>query len=56
MFLFGCCQSVESNHGYQIKRKNNKNEVVTMFVPTLKDLREEELKDPSITILKVEKS
>lgn len=56
MFLFSCCQSVESGRGYQIKRKNSKNEVVTTFVQTLNDLRKEELKDPSTTILKVEKS
>lgn len=56
MFLFKCCQSVETGKGYTIKKKNKNNEEVVTFISSLNDVNKNELKDPSIQILRIEKS
>lgn len=56
MFLFKCCQSVESGHGYTLKKRNKNNEEVVTYISSLNDIDRKELKDPSIQILRIQKS
>ena len=38
MFLFKCCQSVQTGHGYAVKKRNKNNEEVVTFINSLNDV------------------
>ena len=56
MFLFQCCQTAQSGRDYVVKKRNKNNEEVVTFISSLADVDAKELKDPSIQVIKIEKS
>ena len=38
MFLFKCCQSVQTGHGYAVKKRNKNNEEVVTYISSLNDV------------------